>query len=310
MKRLMYLMIFSIVSIMLTATSHAKTIVTDGLVSYWTFDDHNINDDTVKDVWGENNATIFGNPEFVRGIEGDAIRLDGFGDYVNLTNLGDFGKHIETSTFEAWVKTNFKGDWMTLFKVIDPVSEFCDNIWGLDLNRTLVVENRNELGFPAANGNQNDRIDSFPYKDGNLLIYFGSGSGGGCGLLVGGFPYQVTDGDWHHLVYVMGAPYTDEFGVQWYETALVLDGVWQWKTRSKTINQNDLIPFTQSVYLGAGNKRGKAEGYYKGLIDEVRIYNRPLTHDEVIGNYEAGNPLSVEPTQKLPTVWGALKTRR
>ena len=36
-----------------------------------------------------------------------------------------------TSTFEAWIKTSFKEDWTTLFKIID---RDCSMGWGLDLN--------------------------------------------------------------------------------------------------------------------------------------------------------------------------------
>ncbi len=304
-------MILSFVCITLTVTSHAKTNVTDGLVSYWTFDEHNINDGIVKDVWGNNNAIIVGNPEIVHGIDGDAIRLDGFGDYVNLSNLGDFANHLSTSTFEAWVKTSFKGDWMTLFKVIDPVSEFCDTLWGLDINRTFVVENRLVPRVPHDKRNLLDRMDSYTHEDGNLLIYFGHRNAQNvCKVTTGGLPFQVSDNKWHHLVYIKGAPYEDELGEMWYETAIVLDGVWQWKTRTQNLDLGGFIPFNEPVYLGAGNKRGEPEGFYKGLIDEVRIYNRPLTHEEVLSNFATGDVLSVEPTQKLPTVWGALKARR
>ena len=38
----------------------ANTIVTDGLVSYWTFDLNNINGNLVEDVWGENHAELSG----------------------------------------------------------------------------------------------------------------------------------------------------------------------------------------------------------------------------------------------------------
>ena len=69
------------------------------------------------------------------------------------------------------------------------------------------------------------------------------------------------------------------------------------------------IPFTAPVYLGAGNNRGNAEGFFNGIIDEVRIYNRPLTDAEILQNFESKTGLSVEPAQKLPTVWGALKTK-
>ena len=57
------------------------------------------------DVWGNNNGTIVGAPKTVSGRVGEALEFDGTNDYVNLTNLGDFGGKVGSSTFEAWVKT-------------------------------------------------------------------------------------------------------------------------------------------------------------------------------------------------------------
>ena len=82
--------------------------MTDGLVSYWTFDRQDITGDTVKDVWGENDGKIVGAPKIVDGQVGEALEFDGSDDYVNLTNLGNFGEQVGASTFEAWVKTDFK----------------------------------------------------------------------------------------------------------------------------------------------------------------------------------------------------------
>ena len=46
------------------------------------------------------------------------------------------------------------------------------------------------------------------------------------------------------------------------------------------------------------------------MLDEVRVYNRTLTDEEVIRNYNSDIGLAVKPADKLSTVWGALKTRR
>ena len=62
-----------------------------------------------------------------------------------------------------------------------------------------------------------------------------------------------------------------------------------------------------SVYIGAANNRGNVEKYFPGVIDEVRIYDRPLTADEVNQNYKSKVGLGVEPNQKLPIIWGLLK---
>lgn len=308
MKKLMLLLFLTVIGNSVVYMTHAEKIVTDGLVSYWSFDRDSIIDNTVNDVWGENDAIIVGNPKIKGGVVNQGIELDGEDDYINLTNLGDFGSQMATSTFEAWVKTDHKGGWSTLFKVIDPIRLNCVIVWGMDINR--------KIGRPdpvRGPPNENDRGEywnKYPYEDGHVTIYFGHKSGnGGCRGFAGGFPFQVTDGEWHHLVYIMGAPYQDEVGEMWYETAMVYDGVWQWKTRGKTLDDDDMIPLTEPVYLGVEKNLEVTKGHFNGMIDEVRIYNRPLTHEEVLQNYEAGNPLNVEPTQKLSTVWGALKAR-
>ena len=51
--------------------------------------------------------------------------------------------------------------------------------------------------------------------------------------------------------------------------------------------------------------------FLNGMIDNVRIYDRVLTEDEVAHNFEAKtDQLPVEPAGKLSTTWGALKRNR
>ena len=90
MKSLIYLL--AITLIITIQNGHTQPIVTDGLVSYWTFDEKDIAGFTAKDVWGENDGRIVGNPKVVDGQVGEALEFDGANDYVNLTNLGDFGE--------------------------------------------------------------------------------------------------------------------------------------------------------------------------------------------------------------------------
>ena len=99
MKRLLLLFTFTVLGWMITVNVSAKTIVTDGLVGYWTLDRHTINDRTVEDVWGENDATIVGNPKIVGGYLKQGLELDGVGDYVSLPNVGNFGSRIGPYTF-------------------------------------------------------------------------------------------------------------------------------------------------------------------------------------------------------------------
>jgi hypothetical protein len=42
------------------------------------------------------------------------------------------------------------------------------------------------------------------------------------------------------------------------------------------------------------------------MVDEVRIYDRPLSEEEILQNMEAEG-MSVEPADKLVETWGKIK---
>ena len=114
----------------------------------------------------------------------------------------------------------------------------------------------------------------------------------------------------HHLVYTNKT--IDENGAEWRERALFIDGTLNRITKFNPIlpnRQYEYEPFSEPVYLGAGNNLGNAEGFFNGIIDEVRIYDRPLTAAEIMRNYQSTTGLAVDRTDKLPTVWGALKKK-
>ena len=285
MKKGVYILISVLIFAMFCYNGWTERVVIDGLVSYWTFDRQNIAGDIVEDVWGENDGTIVGTPKVVAGQVKDALEFDGSDDYVNLTNLGDFGSQMGTATFEAWIKTSFKRDWTTLFKVID---RDCSMGWGLDLNAS------NHFG-------------QIVFKKDAISRYMQHKLGeNGCKNAFSGSPASIFDGKWHHIVYVNDT-YVDEAGLEWREQRLYIDGKLRPTGLSNVTALDTFIPFKEAVYLGAGNNRGIAEKFFHGIIDEVRIYNRSLTDDEVRQNFEFG--LAVEPAQKLSTVWGALKTK-
>ena len=107
MKRLSFLLTFTLTITMFSHNGYTEPFVTDGLVSYWTFDRQDIDDDIINDVWGKNNAKRRGARK-VNGRVNGALEFDGIDDYVNLTNLGDFGSQVGSSTFEAWVKNELQ----------------------------------------------------------------------------------------------------------------------------------------------------------------------------------------------------------
>jgi len=303
MKRGIYFMTFTIIIGIFSLRTAPASIVTDGLVSYWPFDRGYTTNKTVKDVCGDNNGTLIGNPKVVPGQVGEALEFDGIDDFVNLTTLGDFGKRIGTSSFEAWIKTRNKKDWMTL---INTHGAECP-AWGIELNG---VNRRNDFEIMKGTLHYNLDLDNLDFDNldfGNLdLGDLRRCAGGGGHSIVGPF-----DDEWHHIVY------TNDFIINEGGTSgsrkiiIYIDGVSSTISRGRFAGtrKRGFLPFTAPVHLGARKFPGKANGYFTGMIDEVRFYDRPLTADEVIQNFESTEPYNVAPKGKLPTVWATLKTK-
>ena len=278
MKRLCYLLTLALTIVTLPHSGYTAPVVTDGLVSYWTFDQKDVAGGTVKDVWGENDGKIVGAPKVVGGKVGDALEFDGSDDYVNLTNLGNFGEQVASSTFEAWVKTSFKKDWTTLFKVLD---QGCNMAWAIDVNRSAKA--------------------GFPFAEDIVHYYVRQKSAAGCNAIAVEIEFPLSDGKWHHIVFAI-----EDAGKS--EVSIYMDGEPQEVIVGSAKDLDTFVPFVEPVYIGAANNRGKVERHFPGLIDEVRIYDRPLTADEVTQNFESKIGLSVQASEKLSVVWGALKT--
>ena len=278
MKRLCYLLTLALTIATLSHSGYTAPVVTDGLVSYWTFDQKDVAGGTVKDVWGENDGKIVGTPKVVGGKVGDALEFDGSDDYVNLTNLGNFGEQVASSTFEAWVKTSFKKDWTTLFKVLD---QGCNMAWAIDVNRSAKA--------------------GFPFAEDIVHYYVRQKSAAGCNAIAVEIEFPLSDGKWHHVVFAI-----EDAGKS--EVSIYMDGEPQEVIVGSAKDLDTFVPFVEPVYIGAANNRGKVERHFPGLIDEVRIYDRPLTADEVTRNFESKIGLSVQAAKKLSVVWGALKT--
>ena len=116
---------------------------------------------------------------------------------------------------------------------------------------------------------------------------------------------NIYDGKWHHIVYI------NQLNLENGRTkeAVYIDSISSGKMHGPFRNDWITLQFTEPVYLGVSNFEGKTEGFFEGMIDEVRFYDRPLRIEEIINNYESTEPFNVEPNGKLSTLWGALKKK-
>ncbi len=67
------------------------------------------------------------------------------------------------------------------------------------------------------------------------------------------------------------------------------------------------------VEIGAGRRVGGTDGndaFFNGGLDEIGIYNRALSADEVAELADGGSPTAVEAQGKIATTWGDIKSIR
>ncbi len=108
-RTLRQLIVIAIIMVVLMATNaaHARQAVTDGLVSYWSFNKDSVAGKTVEDIFGVNDGTMDGNVEVVDGKVGEALKFSGghvdCGADKSLTDIGD------QITLEAWIKPEKPG---------------------------------------------------------------------------------------------------------------------------------------------------------------------------------------------------------
>ncbi|MBD3182286.1 hypothetical protein GF312_08340 [Candidatus Poribacteria bacterium] len=100
----------------------------------------------------------------------------------------------------------------------------------------------------------------------------------------------IADNEWHHLA-----------------------GTWDGTTINLYIDgelvksggcAGELKESNESLHIGS---RLGGERYLTGTVDEVRIYNRSLSQDEIKKDMVSFGPSPVSPMESLTTCWGAIK---
>ena len=231
---------------------------TNGLISYWTFDEVDTAGKTVKDIWGDSDGTIVGDPGIVEGKFGEGVK-PGIGAYVQFDD-SKMSSGNAPRTLSAWVNAQMTGQFKAVVE------------WG-----TNVATQRCGILINPAN-----------------QIYF-----------VGAFADMASNGTieadtWSHVtitydgaamnIYINGELDT-EGAPGWGGQALKLDT----KLSIGRIGAN--VVFTEN---------------FSGIIDEVSIYDRALSAEEVKQNSESeGFELAaVDPAGKLALTWGEVKVSR
>lgn len=247
--------------------------VTDGLVSYWTFNEGDIDDDIVMDVWGDNHGTIMGKPKMVEGKVGECLEFNGIDDSVRVENVPSMNFGEGDFSVEAWIQ----------------------------LNAWLAEQEYNIIGKAASQeGSPGWQLEGSTWgtpgqKSCFIFANTASGDWDANAFEHANFSYDIDQ--WHHVVFTRSGGMVKQY----------VDGAFVVEEENNAFSTN----VDNDVNLDIGG-RGPAGAPipWEGLIDEVRIYNRVLDEDEVKQNFVAEGLAVTGSAEKLALTWGGIKVSR
>lgn len=204
----------------------------------------------VKDSSGNGiDGTIINDATFVDGKFGKTLNFDGINDYVDFgTGRSKLDFGRGDFSIEFWM--NYKGT------TVHP-------------NATTIMEKRSEEtgnpGFMAWTTTWGGDGSNYGLFIATSTASWGNGNAEDWG--------KYSPNKWYHVVFVRTEDTWTIYKDGAYSASSTKDGI--------GLNVNNDASFKIGV-------TGTSSPYFKGLIDEVRIYNRALSENEVKANYEAG----------------------
>jgi len=257
----------------------ANADIESGLVGHWAFDDGF--GDVAVDSTGNSNGVLFGDPQWVPGKVGDwALEFDAAGvvkDHVIAAHVeahDDFGVEL---TVAGWLKP----DWEDT-----------------DLTKAAgIIAMRNQLD----GGGYGFRVNRAGTAEGPLDFLYGRINAGGKHLPDITTTVPMSDGDWHHFALVADGTtlkmYVDgvlDFDEPFYSPGPISTGPGE-------------IRIAKSIYSRPeiGNDDILM---YRGLLDDMRFYNRALSGDDVmelvaLGDSDYNIPPIVEAGEYQSFLW-------
>jgi hypothetical protein len=233
--------------------AYATDLSDESLILYFSFDE--LDGDTVIDhsQYG-NDGTLAGAPELVSGKFGDALKLNGESDWVEVPHA-EILTVDENVTVMAWINAErHKGP--------------NDQRW-----QGIVAKGNGPRSYSF--------YTEFPSECLHL-------SAGGSGSVCTG---KVALNEWQHVA------------------AHVEDGTHRYWLNGEAAGEfggQNPLPGTADTADVLVGKTHEGNREFLGLIDEVRIWNRALSEDEIRAEMET-SLTPVEPLGKLSTTWSALK---
>ena len=218
--------------------------VTNGLVAHWNFEDSS--DSIVTDSAGEfaNDATILSGTSRTTDskVGSKALSFSGNGE-LDVVEPGNEIAFTGSHTITLWAKTNYSTtDKMAIFSHASGRNDANPRFWFAKRNGNTNVEY--VLNYDGFTSN-----DNMQYQESTHISEQGS---------------PLFDGTWNHYaaVYDMSAG----------ERYLYING-------TQVASQSFSGPLEDGPNVTIGHYKGKFN--YEGTLDDMRLYNRPLTGSEI-----------------------------
>ena len=260
-------------------SSKSEISIEEGLVGHWTFDQEGT---TVEDhTTYRAHAEVRGDAGWTKGVVGErAILLDGQDDFLEILDGNQPPKHIrklEKGSISIW----FKAHAIPVGRSILPIVYYgnkdgCPNMFDAS-NEGFIIELAHGRVYPNSKGIFytvfSNRCD-YPslcydsHSDPHIRDKQGI----------------IEENKWHHFVVVVGENYNTGY----------LNGE-EIKFRHYNFNNARASQFFvdalshQRFWLGKGHWDHASEVFFDGALDDFRIYNRPLSKDEVEELYALGS---------------------
>jgi hypothetical protein len=251
-------------SILLVATGPVFGALTDGLMLYYSFDTNT--GSTVRDQSGNgHNGTVYGAAFAPSGAIGAAYRFDGIDDRILGGSLG----YVPTGSICFWMYSDVLGPTRHPFST--DYASWDDNIHFMASSQgefqwsALGLDPGGTTSFYMLSGLQTGRWYHVTLTWDGLVTrgYFD-------GTLACSTPYPAANATYPNLPNTMG----------------------YWRQLTLTFNN-----------IAVGNSYSTSPGrYWKGMVDELRIYNRALTAAEILAL--SGRTAPVEPSKYFVTTIG------